>query len=96
MCALAGAYLSLIYTPLWAQGMSAGRGWIVLALVVFASWRPLRLLAGALLFGFLSILNFSLQNWGIAHRPAVFGDGALYCNHRGINFNIMEPPPPQK
>ena len=69
MCALAGAYLSLIYTPLWAQGMSAGRGWIVLALVVFASWRPLRLLAGALLFGFLSILNFSLQNWGIAIAP---------------------------
>ncbi len=69
MCALAGAYLSVVYTPLWAQEMTAGRGWIVLALVVFASWRPLRLLAGALLFGFVGILNFSLQNWGVSVAP---------------------------
>ena len=65
MCGLAGAYLSLVYTPLWTQNMTAGRGWIVLALVVFASWRPMRLLLGAYLFGFIGILNFSLQNWGI-------------------------------
>lgn len=69
MCALAGAYLSIVYTPLWAQDMTAGRGWIVLALVVFASWRPLRLLAGAMLFGFVGILNFSLQNWGVNVSP---------------------------
>ncbi len=69
MCALAGAYLSLVYTPLWAQGMSAGRGWIVLALVVFASWRPGRLLLGAFLFGFMGILNFTLQNWGATVAP---------------------------
>ncbi len=47
---LAGAYLSLAYTPFWAPAMTAGRGWIALALVVFASWRPLRVLAGAMLF----------------------------------------------
>lgn len=69
MAALAGAYLSVVYTPLWAQGMTAGRGWIVLALVVFASWRPMRLAAGALLFGFVGILNFSLQNWGVSIPP---------------------------
>lgn len=69
MCALGGAYLSLIYTPLWVQNMTAGRGWIVLALVVFASWRPWRLLAGAFLFGFVGILNFSLQNWGVSVPP---------------------------
>jgi ABC-type uncharacterized transport system permease subunit len=45
---LAGAFLSLAYTPMWVEHMTAGRGWIALALVVFASWRPLRLLAGAI------------------------------------------------
>ena len=48
---LAGAYLSLVYTPFWSPGMTAGRGWIALALVVFASWQPLRVLFGAYLFG---------------------------------------------
>ena len=48
---LAGAHLSLVYTPQWVENMTAGRGWIALALVVFASWRPLRVLAGAYLFG---------------------------------------------
>ena len=48
---LAGGYLSLVYTPQWVENMTAGRGWIALALVVFASWRPWRVLAGAYLFG---------------------------------------------
>src|SRR3546814_15718382 len=51
MAGLGGAFLSLSYTPMWAEGMTAGRGWIALALVVFASWRPWRLLAGAYPFG---------------------------------------------
>ena len=51
MAGLGGAYLSIAYTPLWAEGMTAGRGWIALALVVFATWRPGRVLIGALLFG---------------------------------------------
>lgn len=63
---LAGAYLSLVYTPQWVENMSAGRGWIALALVVFASWRPLRILAGAYLFGAVSIGQLHVQAIGIA------------------------------
>ena len=58
---LAGAYLSLSYTPFWAPGMSAGRGWIALALVVFASWQPLYAFAGALLFGGATVLQLHAQ-----------------------------------
>jgi general nucleoside transport system permease protein len=62
---LAGAQLSLVYTPQWVENMSAGRGWIALALVVFASWRPLRLLAGGYLFGAVSISQLHAQALGI-------------------------------
>ncbi len=64
---LAGAYLSLAYTPQWVENMTAGRGWIALALVVFASWLPWRALAGAYLFGAISIMGFTVQTfgWGI-------------------------------
>ncbi|MGL4495706.1 MAG: ABC transporter permease [Beijerinckiaceae bacterium] len=58
---LAGAYLSLSYTPFWSPGMTAGRGWIALALVVFASWLPVRLLFGALLFGGATVLQLHAQ-----------------------------------
>jgi len=58
---LAGAYLSLAYTPFWVTGMTAGRGWIALALVVFASWLPGRLLIGSYLFGAISIGQLHLQ-----------------------------------
>jgi general nucleoside transport system permease protein len=65
LCAgLAGAFLSLSYTPMWVEQMTAGRGWIALALVVFASWRPLRLLAGAYLFGGVSVLQLYVQGMG--------------------------------
>ncbi len=62
---LGGAYLSLSYTPFWAPEMTAGRGWIALALVVFASWRPWRALAGALLFGGATVLQLQAQAFGI-------------------------------
>lgn len=62
---LAGAQLSLVYTPQWVENMAAGRGWIALALVVFASWRPLRLLAGGYLFGAVSIGQLHAQAFGI-------------------------------
>ncbi len=65
MSGLAGAYLSLVYTPLWAEGMTAGRGWIALALVTFATWRPLRVLLGAWLFGGVTMLQFNMQAMGI-------------------------------
>ncbi len=63
---LGGGYLSLVYTPLWVEEMTAGRGWIVLALVVFATWRPLRVAAGAYLFGGITIIQFHLQGAGVA------------------------------
>ncbi len=62
---LGGAYLSLAYTPFWSPGMTAGRGWIALALVVFASWRPWRVLLGALLFGGATVLQLHAQALGI-------------------------------
>jgi ABC-type uncharacterized transport system permease subunit len=65
LCGVAGAYLSTIYTPLWVEGMVAGRGWIALALTVFATWRPLRILAGAWLFGGVTMLQLHLQGRGV-------------------------------
>jgi simple sugar transport system permease protein len=64
---LGGGYLSLAYTPQWVENMTAGRGWIALALVVFASWLPFRVAVGAYLFGTVSILGFAIQplGWGI-------------------------------
>ncbi|XUY25707.1 ABC transporter permease [Agrobacterium sp. rho-8.1] len=62
---LAGAQLSLVYTPQWVENMSAGRGWIALALVVFASWRPWRVLAGGYLFGAVTIGQLHAQALGI-------------------------------
>jgi ABC-type uncharacterized transport system permease subunit len=62
---LAGAQLSLIYTPQWTESMSGGRGWIALALVVFSSWRPWRILAGGYLFGAVTILQLHAQAFGI-------------------------------
>ncbi len=62
---LAGAYLSTIYTPLWSEGMVAGRGWIALALVTFATWRPGRVVFGAYLFGGVAMLQFYLQGDGV-------------------------------
>ncbi|MES2932846.1 MAG: ABC transporter permease [Pseudomonadota bacterium] len=64
-CGLAGAYLSLVYTPLWVEGMVAGRGWIALALTTFATWRPARVLSGAYLFGGVTILTFHAQGLGV-------------------------------
>lgn len=66
MAGMAGAYLSLAYTPMWAENMSAGRGWIALALVVFASWRVMRVLLGAYLFGLASILHLVAQGIGLS------------------------------
>jgi simple sugar transport system permease protein len=66
MAGAAGAYLSLVYAPLWLEGMTAGRGWIALALVVFATWRPGRVMLGAYLFGGITITQFFAQGAGIA------------------------------
>jgi general nucleoside transport system permease protein len=66
MAGLGGAYISLVRVPQWTDGITAGAGWIALAIVVFASWRPGRVLAGAYLFGGLSVLQLNLQAAGSA------------------------------
>ena len=65
LCGLAGAYVSVVYTPLWVEGMIAGKGWIALALTTFATWRPARVLLGAYLFGGVTMLQFYLQGEGV-------------------------------
>jgi general nucleoside transport system permease protein len=65
LCGVAGAYLAVIYTPLWVEGMVAGRGWIALALTTFATWRPARVLLGAYLFGGVTMLQFHFQGIGL-------------------------------
>ena len=65
MAGLGGAYLSLAYTPMWGENMTAGRGWIALALVVFATWRPWRLVAGAYLFATVTQFQFYGQDLGV-------------------------------
>ncbi|EJL81481.1 putative ABC-type transport system, permease component [Polaromonas sp. CF318] len=65
LCGLAGAYVSVAYTPLWVEGMIAGKGWIALALTTFATWRPARVLLGAYLFGGVTMLQFHLQSLGV-------------------------------
>ncbi len=70
---LAGAFLAVDYTPMWVEGLTAGRGWIALALVVFATWKPWRVLAGAYLFGGVTILQFHGQALGLAIPPQFMG-----------------------
>jgi simple sugar transport system permease protein len=65
MAGVGGAFLSVFYTPMWAEGMVAGRGWIALALVVFATWRPLRVMIGAYLFGGVMITQLFIQGSGL-------------------------------
>jgi ABC-type uncharacterized transport system permease subunit len=65
LCGVAGAYISLVYTPMWVEGMVAGKGWIALALTTFATWRPARVLMGAYLFGGVTMLQFQLQGQGV-------------------------------
>jgi ABC-type uncharacterized transport system permease subunit len=71
LCGLAGAFLIVVYTPLWVEGMVAGRGWIALALTTFATWRPARVLLGAYLFGGVTMLQFHLQGMGV-EAPSQF------------------------
>lgn len=69
LCGLAGSYVSVVYTPLWVEGMIAGKGWIALALTTFATWRPARVLLGAYLFGGVTMLQFHLQSLGVDVAP---------------------------
>jgi len=73
LAGVGGAYFSIVYSRLWSDGLTAGRGWIAIALVIFASWRPLLLIPGALLFGFLDSLNFQFQTLGIKISTDLLG-----------------------
>ena len=77
MCALAGSYMSICYAPMWQENMTAGRGWIALALVVFSTWKPNRILIGAYIFGGVSILQMNLQAFGLS-IPGQFFNMAPY------------------
>jgi len=96
---LGGAYLSLAYTPMWAENMTAGRGWIALALVVFATWRPGRVVAGAYLFAAVTQLQFYGQDWGwpvasqfLAMAPYVATILALVIISRDVNLTKANAP----
>ena len=87
---LGGAYLPLAYTPFFIPGMTSGRGWIALALVVFASWRPGRLVIGAYLFGAVSILGLALQPLQPRYPPAVDECAALSCHGRRSRVDFQD------
>jgi general nucleoside transport system permease protein len=94
---LGGAYLSVVYTPLWVENMTAGRGWIALALVVFSSWLPWRLAIGAYLFGAVSILQLHAQPLGLGvpsqflsmlpYLATIFVLVLISGNRRAAKFN---------
>ena len=71
MSGIAGAYMSTSLTPMWVEGMTSGRGWIALALVVFGTWKPWRVLGGAYLFGIVTVLQLYAQGLGV-HVPSEF------------------------
>jgi ABC-type uncharacterized transport system permease subunit len=71
MAGIGGAYFSIVFAQAWSDNLTAGRGWIAVALVIFASWRPVLLLPGALLFGFIDALNFQLQAEGVAISSSI-------------------------
>ena len=77
MCALSGSYMSICYAPMWQENMTAGRGWIALALVVFATWKPNRILIGAYIFGGVSIMQMNFQAFGLS-IPGQFFNMAPY------------------
>jgi ABC-type uncharacterized transport system permease subunit len=99
MAGLAGAYLPLVLTPHWSEGMTAGRGWIALALVVFASWMPSRILIGALLFGGITIMQLAGQARGwempsqfLSMLPYLATIAVLVLISHSRNFALLRAP----
>lgn len=91
MAGLGGAYLSLALTPMWVEGMTAGRGWIALAQVVFATWKPRGVLVGAYLFGGVTVLQFHGQGMGLA-IPSEFLSMLPYIATIGVLVLICRNP----
>jgi len=99
MSGLGGAFLPLVLTPHWAEGMTAGRGWIALALVVFASWRPLRVPLGALLFSGITIMQLVGQARGwtfpsqyLSMLPYIATIAVLVFISRNREFSLINSP----
>lgn len=99
MAGLGGAYLPLVLTPHWAEGMTSGRGWIALALVVFASWLPWRVLGGALIFGGITIMQLAGQarGWTIPSQflsmmPYLATIAVLILISRNREFSLANSP----
>jgi simple sugar transport system permease protein len=99
MAGIGGAYLSTAYTPLWAEGMIAGRGWIVVALTVFGTWVVPRVAFGAYLFGVISLLELSIQAFGVnlpsqilSALPYVITILMLAAISRNVTFIRMNSP----
>lgn len=91
MAGIGGAYLSLAYTPLWVEDMTAGRGWIALALVVFSAWSPWRLVLGAWLFGGVSVIQLFAQGTGL-HVPSELLSALPYVATIGVLVLISRNP----
>ena len=99
LAGLGGGYLSLVRVPQWTEGMTAGAGWIALALVVFASWQPFRLLIGAYIFGGITLLQLNLQALGLeinvallSMSPYLVTIGVLVFMSARRNQNSLEAP----
>ncbi|MGV8121901.1 MAG: ABC transporter permease [Candidatus Xenobiia bacterium LiM19] len=99
LCGLAGAYLSLAYTPGWTDQMSGGRGWIAIAIVIFSGWNPLMAAFGAYLFGGISGIQMRIQAAGalvptnlLLMLPYIFTIVVLIISTRGIMRRIVSPP----
>ena len=90
LCGVAGAYISVVYTALWVEGMTAGKGWIALALTTFATWRPGRVLLGAYLFGGVTMLQFQLQGRGRGGAQPVADGIALPGDDRRARVDLSE------
>lgn len=92
---LAGAQMSLVYTSQWIENMTAGRGWIALALVVFASWRPGRVLLGAYLFGAITIFQLHVQALAVNDIPALSGVLAIFSETARFLLSTLKMVPTQ-
>jgi len=92
---LAGAQMSLVYTSQWIENMTAGRGWIALALVVFASWRPGRVLLGAYLFGAITIFQLHVQALAVNDIPALSGILAIFSETARFLLSTLKMVPTQ-
>ena len=99
MAGLGGAFLPLVLTPHWAEGMTAGKGWIALALVVFASWRPLRIPIGALLFSGITVMQLvgQARGWAMPSQflsmlPYLATIAVLVIISRNKEFSIINAP----